>query len=81
MKSQWQLADAKNKLSKVVQLALSEGPQRITRRQDAVILLSEEEYLQLTGQRLGFKAFLLEGHGLDTLDLARDKSAMREIEL
>jgi len=81
MQSQWQLADAKNKLSEVVQLALNEGPQRIKRCQDAVILLSEKAYLQLTGQRLGFKEFLLEGAGLDSLDLELDKTSMRDIQL
>jgi len=44
----WKLADAKNKFSEVVRRALAEGPQRVTRRNDAVVILSEAEYQRLT---------------------------------
>lgn len=46
----WQLADAKNRLSEVVNRALTEGPQRIERRGDRVVVLSEAEYDRLTGK-------------------------------
>jgi prevent-host-death family protein len=36
----WNFADAKNRLSEVVNLALTEGPQTITRRSDTVVLIS-----------------------------------------
>ena len=35
---EWRLAEAKNKLSELVSRALAEGPQRVVRRNDAVIL-------------------------------------------
>ena len=80
----WQLAEAKNKLSEVVNLALTEGPQTITRRNDTVVLLSAKEYNRLTGKTPDFLQFLLSRPGeatLDGVDLTRDKSAPREFEL
>jgi prevent-host-death family protein len=77
----WLLAEAKNKFSEVVRLAISEGPQRVTRRNDVVIIVSEEHYLKITGQKKSFKEFLREGPGMEDIDLTRDDSLMREIEL
>lgn len=48
MTSEWQLQDAKNKFSEVVNLALSKGPQLITRRgEKTAVLLSYVEYEKL----------------------------------
>ncbi len=77
----WRRAGAKNRLSEVVNLALSEGPQTITRRKDAVVVISAEKYAELTGQRQSFKEFLMSGPSFDGLDLERDKSPMRDVEL
>ncbi len=41
---EWNLADAKNRFSEVVNLALTEGPQRVRRRKDTVVLMSVEEF-------------------------------------
>ncbi len=76
----WQLAEAKNKLSEVVTLALTEGPQRIQRRDQAVIVLSEAEYQRLTGARPSLLDFIRNGPDLSDLDLTRDKSLPREFE-
>lgn len=79
---QWRLADAKNRFSEVVKRALSEGPQQVSRRDDAVVVLSLTEYQRLTGKRTSFKRFLLDQTpSLEGLDLSRDKSPMREVEL
>ncbi len=77
----WNLADAKNRFSEVVNLALSVGPQTITRRNDTVILISAARYEELTGKKLDFKEYLLQGVGLDELDLTRDRSPGRDVEL
>jgi len=76
----WKLAEAKMKLSEVVRRALTEGPQWIRRREDAVVVLSERDYERLTGQRPGFKELLLDGPGLEGVDLERDASPMRDVE-
>jgi antitoxin Phd len=77
----WNLAEAKNRLTEVVNLALTEGPQTITRRNDTVVIVSAEKYAELTGQRLDFKEFLFRGVGLHELDLTRDQSPSRDVEL
>ena len=77
----WNLAEAKNRLTEVVNLALTEGPQTITRRSDTVIVISAERYAELTGQKPDFKEFLFQGVGLDVLDLTRDQSPSRDVTL
>ena len=77
---QWRLAEAKNRFSEVINKALSEGPQKIIRRDDTVIILSKKDYERLTGMQTGFKDFLLnQTPKLDDLDLNRDKTPMRKI--
>jgi prevent-host-death family protein len=78
---EWNLADAKNRFSEVVNLALTEGPQRIRRRKDTVVLVAAEEFERLTGQRPGFKAYLTQGESFEGLDLTRDSSSSRDVSL
>lgn len=59
--------------------ALTEGPQRIRRRGQVVVMLSEAEYQRLTGEREALTAYLLSGPDLSELDLTRDPSPMREV--
>jgi antitoxin Phd len=77
----WRLAEAKNRLSEVIGLALREGPQRITRRKEAVMVISEAEYRSLRGRAPRFVDHLLHGPSLEGLDLARDRSGMRDGEI
>ena len=77
----WKLADAKNKLSEVVRRALSEGPQRIERRGDAVVVVAADEFERLTGAKPSFAEFLIDGPDLSELDLSRDPSPMRDVDL
>ena len=79
---EWKLADAKNRFSELVNRALAEGPQRVRRRDDAVVVVAERDYEKLTGKRPGFKEFLMgEGPSLERLDLKRDDSPMRDVKL
>jgi len=78
---EWNLAEAKNRFSEVVNLALTEGPQRVRRRKDTVVVVAAKEYERLTGQRPGFKEYLTRGESFEGLDLARDQSPSREIAL
>jgi prevent-host-death family protein len=77
----WKLAEAKNRLTEVVNRALTEGPQTITRRNDTVVVISAKKYEELTGKRPSFKEFLLQARGLHELDLTRDQSPMRDVDL
>jgi len=78
---EWKLADAKNRLSQLVNRVLAEGPQIIRRRKDAVIVLSERRYRELTGDRRTLKDVLLSGPDLEGVDLGRDPSPMRDVAL
>lgn len=63
----WQLQEAKNKFSEVVQKATSEGPQEVTvRGKRAVVVVSAEEYDKLAGEpKQSFVEFLLSGPAWD----------------
>jgi len=77
---EWRLADAKKRFSGLVTRALAEGPHRVRRHDDAVVVVAERDYEKLTGKCPGFKEFLLgEGPSLEKLDLTRDDSPMREV--
>ena len=78
----WNLTEAKNRLSELLKLVHTEGPQRITRHnRDGVVVISESEYDRLRGAKPGFKELLLSGPALDGLDLERDRSGMRDVSL
>jgi prevent-host-death family protein len=78
---EWQLADAKNRLSELINRALREGPQRVRRCKETVVVLAEHEYERLAGTRPDFKQYLMTGPSFDGLDLARDPSPMRDVVL
>ena len=82
---EWKLADAKNRFSEVVRRALIDGPQRVSRREEAVVILAEREYQALRGERPDFKAFLMsrgpKAPSLKGVDLKRDNSPMRNVKL
>lgn len=78
----WRLAEARNRFREVFNRALAEGPQRVLRRHEAVIVLSESDYKKLTGKRSDFKQFLLGGGPtLEGVDITRDRSPMRDVKL
>lgn len=77
----WLLTDAKNRFSELMTQALTNGPQRVYRRHQAVVILSEEEYQRLIGERPRFKDYLRQVPELADLDLTRDKSPMRDFVL
>ena len=78
---EWNLADAKNRFSEVVNLALTEGPQRVRRRKDTVVVVAAEEFERLVGRRPAFKDYLAQGESFEGLDLARDQSPSRGVAL
>ena len=80
---QWQLQDAKNRFSEVVQKAVEQGPQIITRRGiETAVIMSVEEYRRLTEPKTDIVDFFRKSplKGIE-IDLERDKDAGREIDL
>lgn len=77
----WKLAEAKNKFSEVVRRAIQEGPQRVERRDDAVVIISAEEFERLTGGKPSLVEFLMNGPDWSALDLERNKEPMRDLDL
>ncbi|KST65809.1 type II toxin-antitoxin system prevent-host-death family antitoxin [Mastigocoleus testarum] len=79
---EWRLADAKNRLTELVNKVLTVGPQIIHRRNDTVVVISKAEYERLIGERPSFKQHLLNPpHTMEDIDLERDKSSMRTVDL
>jgi len=79
--TEWQISEAKNRLSEVMNLALSNGPQRVHRRSQSVVVLAEKDYLKLKGKNASFVAYLLKAPSLEGLDLTRDASPPRNVSL
>lgn len=80
----WSIANAKSQLSEVVRRAGRQGPQTISvRGKDAAVLLSKADYDRLRDpdRPKDFKDWLLNGPSLEDLDLERDQTPPRDIEL
>ena len=77
----WQLQDAKNRFSEIVNKALQDGPQVVTRRgKKTVVIMSVEQYQSLVRPKVNivdfFQSSPLRG---EDLDLARRKDSAREV--
>lgn len=78
----WQVQEAKQKFSELVQRALAEGPQVVTRHgSPVVVVVAAAEYQRLVGPKPDFRRFLLEGPDLSILELERATDLPREVEL
>ena len=75
----WQLQEAKNKLSQVVEQALTEGPQTITRNGvETVVVLSVQAYRKMVVSRGSLSDFFRESPLAGVaLKLERDKRGWR----
>jgi antitoxin Phd len=71
----WQLQEAKSKFSQVVNRALKEGPQIVTRHgQEVVVVLSMEEYRKLAEQKPTLLELLINSPFAGSrLEITRDK--------
>jgi prevent-host-death family protein len=75
----WQLQEAKNKLSEVVDQALHTGPQIITRRgTEVAVVLSYEEYARLQQAQTSLSEFFRHSPPAG-IDLSRDQSPPRPV--
>ncbi len=76
----WSLQEAKARFSELVNTALEDGPQLVTRRgQDAVVILPAEQFTGVLGSQ-SLKDFLLSAPRAE-LDVSRDTDSGREVEL
>ena len=69
--ARWALQDAKNRLSEVVDAALSGQPQIVTRRGiETAVILSHDDYARLCGDRdntrQSFAAYLVNGPAVES---------------
>lgn len=83
MKKIWQLQEAKNRFSEVVDRALNEGPQAVSRHgKKAVVVVSSEEFDRLRCGSDSLVDFLRKSplRGLE-IDLGRARDLPRDFEL
>lgn len=83
MNAMWKLQDAKSRFSELVDAALVNGPQYVTRRgTEAVVVLAVKDYRAMAANKPDFNDFLLACPGLDEgLDVARQADYPRDIAL
>lgn len=80
---QWQLQDAKARLSEVIKSAQDEGPQQVTvRGKPSAVVISVDDYEAMKRQRPGFIE-LMRASPLVGADIVieRDSSLVRDIPL
>jgi len=78
----WQVQTAKQRFSELVERAVEEGPQVVTKHgRETVVVLEIGEYRRLLGVPMDFKEFLMSAPDFSLLDLERDKSLPRDVDL
>jgi prevent-host-death family protein len=78
----WQIKDAKNRFSELLEDANVKGPQVITRHgTERAVVLSIAEYRSLAAHKPDLKAYLLGGPKFDDFEIKRDRSVGRTIRL
>jgi prevent-host-death family protein len=79
----WQLQEAKNKFSNLVDKAHHDGPQVVTKHgKESVVIIAIEDYQKLNKPTSDLISFFKKSPLSDiNLDLTRDKSSPRDIEL
>lgn len=78
----WQLQDAKSRFSEVVDLTLKVGPQLVTRRgEEAVVILSAQDYRRLSGQTPNLMACLINAPRGKPLAIERSRETIRDLVL
>ncbi len=79
----WQLQDAKNRFSEVVERALREGPQTVTRRgEPVVVVVGYGDYRKKARPKKSVVEVLRSCPvSAEELDLARTKDLPREVDL
>ena len=83
MGNTWQLQEAKNKFSKLVEKAKINGPQFVTKHgKESVVVLSIEEYKDIVKPKSNLFQFIQESPLSEAhISVERDKSLSRDIDL
>lgn len=83
MEQTWQLQEAKNKFSKLVEKAQHEGPQFVTKHgKESVVVLSMEAYKKIVKPKSNLFHFIQASPlSKNLINVERDKSLGRDIEL
>jgi prevent-host-death family protein len=77
----WQIQEAKARFSEMVQRAVNEGPQTVTRHGKViVVLVSAEEYRRLRGRGKSLKG-LLASAPLAGIEITRSRDTGRVVDL
>lgn len=78
----WQLQEAKQRLSELIDKAVEEGPQTVTRRgKEVVVVVAVAEFERLEALRPDFRQFLLTAPAEAELPLERARELPRDVEL
>ncbi len=81
MKNTWQLQEAKNQFSLVVENAMTEGPQTVTRHgEPAVVVVAASEFRKSKARKKSILDLFEPLRGIE-LDISRDKSLPRDVRL
>jgi len=83
MKNTWQLQDAKSKFSQLVENAINDKPQFVTKHgNNAVVVLLFEDYQKMIKPEADLVSFFRASPLADTeLEIERNKDLPRDIEL
>lgn len=80
--ARWQLQQAKQQFSRVVDLARREGPQLVTRNgKEVAVVLDVADYRRLCSDGGAFKRFLAAAPDLDELRIERSAERAPTVEL
>jgi prevent-host-death family protein len=78
----WQVQTAKQRFSELVERAVNDGPQIVTKHgRETVVVLDVREYRKLLGVPMDFKEFLLTMPRTDDLEIERSQDVGRDVEL
>ena len=83
MKAAWALQDAKNRFSEMVELAMQQGPQWVTRRgEEAVVVVAAKDFRRMRRSTGSLTDFFQQSplRGVE-LKLERSKDRGRKVEL
>lgn len=82
-KAQWQLQEAKNRFSEVVDEALARGPQTVTRHgREVVVIVSAEEYRRMKQPISNLqKCLQVPAEYAVELDISRSRELPRAVDL